>query len=120
MGDRPAAVDRRRLLFWAGYAAAWTALGLWEGTNVIIGQRNGGHPFPAWEPMTWELSSTTLMAALAVFVYQFERRFPLSGPGWSRRLALHVPAAIVFSAIHTAGMIGIRKVVYAIEGRYYD
>jgi sensor histidine kinase YesM len=112
--------DRRRVLFWACYVAAWTALGLWEASNVIIGRRNGGQPIDAWEPLTWELSSTALMAVLALFVYAFERRFPLSGPGWLRRLPLHVPAAIVFSAAHTLGMIGIRKWVYSIEGRHYD
>ena len=111
---------RNRALFWLAYAAAWMALGIWEGTNVIIGHRNSGEPIAAWEPMTWELSSTVLMAVLAVCVYWFERRFPLSGPHWLRRLPVHVPAAIAFSAVHTLGMVGIRKLVYAIEGRYYD
>jgi two-component system LytT family sensor kinase len=111
---------RRRLLFWACYAAAWAALGLWEASNVIIGRRNSGQPIDAWEPLTWELSSTALMAVLAVLVYHFERRFPLSGPGWLRRLPVHAPAAIVFSAVHTLGMVGIRKWVYALAGSYYD
>jgi sensor histidine kinase YesM len=113
-------VPRRRGLFWLAYAAAWIALGLWEATNVIIGHRNAGQPIAAWEPLTWELSSTVLMAALALAVYRFEGRFPLSGPQWLRHLPVHVPAAIVFSALHTLGMVGIRKVVYAIVGRYYD
>ncbi|HSE11390.1 MAG TPA: histidine kinase, partial [Rudaea sp.] len=118
MTDIPA--RRSRALFWIAYAAAWTALGVWEGTNVIIGHRNSGQPIAPWEPMTWELSSTALMAVLAVCVFWFERRFPLSGPHWLRRLPLHIPAAIAFSAVHTLGMVGIRKVVYAVEGRYYD
>src|SRR5512146_1391138 len=118
MTDIPA--RRNRALFWIAYAAAWTALGVWEGTNVIIGHRNSGQPIAPWEPMTWELSSTALMAVLAVCVFWFERRFPLSGPHWLRRLPLHIPAAIAFSAVHTLGMVGIRKVVYAVEGRYYD
>jgi len=116
----PPATGHNRILFWAGYAAAWAALGVWEGTNVIIGHRNSGQSIAAWEPMTWELSSTALMAVLAVLVYHFERRFPLSGWHWPRRLPAHVPAAIVFSAVHTLGMVAIRKWVYAIEGRYYD
>lgn len=114
------APERRRLLFWACYAAAWGALGLWEASNVIIGRRNNGQAIDAWEPLTWELSSTALMAVLAVLVFMFERREPLSGPGWLRRLPLHIPAAIVFSAVHTIGMVAIRKWVYAIEGRHYD
>jgi signal transduction histidine kinase len=111
---------RRRPLFWIGYAAAWIGLGLWLGINVVVGHRNSGQPIAAWEPMTWELSSVALMAVLAVFVYYFERRHPLSGEHWLRRLPLHVPAAVLFSAVHTLGMIGIRKGVYALAGSHYD
>ncbi|MDR3387094.1 MAG: histidine kinase [Rudaea sp.] len=111
---------RSRTLFWVGYAAAWAALGLWLAVNVIIGRRNGGQPIAAWEPMTWELSSAALMAVLAVLVYKFERRVPLTGRDWLRRLPLHVPAALVFSAVHTFGMVGIRRLVYAIAGSRYE
>jgi two-component system LytT family sensor kinase len=44
----------------------------------------------------------------------------LSGPGWTKRLPLHVPAALVFSALHTLGMVGIRHVVYDFAGDRYD
>jgi LytS/YehU family sensor histidine kinase len=57
---------------------------------------------------------------LAVLVYRFERRWPLSGPHWLRRLPLHVPAVFVFSALHTLGMVGIRDVVYKAFGDRYD
>ena len=110
----------RRPLFWIGYAAAWVALGTWLGINVIIGHRNSGQPIAAWEPLTWELSSTTVMGVLAVLVYRFEQRWPLSGPHWSRRLPLHLPAAVLFSAVHTLGMVAIRKAVYALAGASYD
>ncbi len=118
--DAPSKVERSRALFWLGYAAAWVAVGLWLGLNVVIGLRNSGRSMPAWEPVTWELSSAVVMAVLAVCVYAFERRWPLSGPHWMRRLPLHVPAALVFSALHTLGMVGIRRVVYSIFGSHYD
>jgi two-component system LytT family sensor kinase len=117
--DRPSR-DRSPILFWIAYAGAWLALGTWLGLNVIIGHRNSGQPIAAWEPLTWELSSALVMGALAVFVYRFERRFPLSGADWLRRLPIHVLAAIVFSAIHTVGIVGIRKLVYAAHGARYD
>ena len=119
--DAPVASrDRSRALFWLGYAALWIGLGTWLGINVVIGHRNSGQPIAAWEPMTWELTSTLTLAVLAVFVYRYERRFPLSGPGWAGRLAVHVPAAIAFSALHTLGMVSLRKAVYALEGARYD
>lgn len=112
--------DRYRLLPWFAYACAWLTLGLWLGVNAIIGRRNGGMPIAAWEPLTWELSSVVLMAVLAVLVYRYERRFPLSGPNWLQRLPMHVPAAIAFSAVHTFGMVTIRRFVYALQGARYD
>jgi two-component system, LytTR family, sensor kinase len=113
-------VERSRVAFWLRYSAAWIAVGLWLGLNVVIGFRNSGRSMPAWEPVTWELSSAVVMAVLAVCVYYFERRWPLSGPHWPRRLPLHVPAALVFSALHTLGMVGIRDIVYKAFGSRYD
>ncbi len=115
----PVSPSRRRWLFWLVYVAAWLGLGLWLALNVIIGARNAGRPIPAWEPLTWELSSVVWMAGLAVLVYYFERRVPLSGAGWPQRLLLHIPVAIGFSAVHTLGMIGVRKIVYAIHAGVY-
>lgn len=112
--------QRSRMVFWLCYAAAWIAVGLWLGLNVVIGFRNSGRAIAAWEPVTWELSSAAVMAVLAVGVYRFERRWPLSGPHWLRRLPLHVPAVFVFSALHTLGMVGIRDVVYKAFGDRYD
>jgi len=120
MNALPARCDPVRVLFWIAYGAAWLALGLWLAINVIIGHRNNGPPIASWEPLTWELSSTLIMSVLAVLVYRYEQRVPLSGPGWLRRLLFHVPAAIVFSAIHTFGMVSIREIVYKIAGSHYD
>lgn len=114
------AAERSRVRFWIGYAAAWIAVGAWLGLNVVIGFRNSGRSIPSWEPVTWELSSAVVMAVLAVCVYAFERRWPLSGPRWPSRLPLHVPAALVFSALHTIGMVSIRRGVYAAFGSHYD
>src|SRR3954453_10806998 len=107
---------RRRLRFWLIWIAGWTALGVWLGVNVIVGRRNGGMPIAAWEPLTWELSSALVMALLCVAVYKFEQHWPLSGAARWRHLPLHVAGALVFSAVHTLGMVGIRKIVYAIAG----
>jgi two-component system, LytTR family, sensor kinase len=118
--DPTAPPPRRRILPWIGYAGAWLGIGLWLGINVVIGHRNSGSHVPAWEPMTWGLSSAAVIALLAIAVYRFERRYPLSGSDWLRRLPIHIPAAIVFSLVHTLGMVGIRKIVYALNGGSYD
>ena len=120
MDTAPAMRDRSRVLFWLAYVCAWIAVGVWLGVNVVIGHRNSGQPIPPWEPMTWELSSALVMCVLSVLVYRYERRVPLSGPGWLKRVPLHIPAALVFSAIHTLGMVGLRRFVYEIAGSRYD
>lgn len=106
--------------FWLAYAAGWFALGLWNGINAIIGLRNAGSALPAWKPMSWELTSASVVAVLAVAVARFERRVPLSGPGWSRRWPAHVPAVLAFSLLHTLAMVGLRQLVYAAHGADYD
>lgn len=105
---------------WLAYAAAWLAIGLWLGINVVVGHRNSGETIPPWEPMTWELSSAAVMALLALALAAFERRFPLSGAGWTRRLWPHLLAVPVFSLLHTVGMVAIRKGVYLLQSRTYD
>ncbi|MET0225923.1 MAG: hypothetical protein ABW187_05735, partial [Dokdonella sp.] len=110
---------RSRARFWLGYFAAWLGLGLWLGLNVIIGHRNSGSGIAPWEPLTWELSSVVLMSVLAIAVFHVERRFPLSGSDALRRLPLHLAAALVFSLLHTCGMVAIRQVVYAAHASVY-
>ena len=112
--------NRGGFLFWTAYTGAWLALGLWLGVNAIIGFRNAGRPIASWEPLSWELSSVAVMALLVIAVYRFERRYPLSGADWWKRLPIHVPAVIVFSLVHVAGMVGIRRIVYSLHGRHYD
>lgn len=109
-----------RPMFWLAYAGAWAALGCWLGLNSFIGLRNGGSEIPAWKPLTWELSSAAVVALLAIAVYRFERRFPLSGVDWLRRVPLHLPAAFAFSLAHVVGFVALRKLVYAAHGAQYD
>lgn len=109
-----------RVRFWLTYAGAWLALGLWQGINTIVGLRNFGRSIPAWEPLSWELSSVAVVAVLAVLVSRFERRFPLSGHDWPRHVLWHVPAVLVFSLAHTFAFVGIRRLVYRAFGERYD
>lgn len=108
------------LRFWLVYASVWLALGLWHGVNAIIGLRNAGETLPAWQPLSWELTSVSVIAVLAIAVARFEQRFPLSGAGWPSRLPWHVPAVLAFSLLHTLAMVGLRKLVYALNGAHYD
>jgi hypothetical protein len=76
--------------------------------------------FPAWQPWCWEASSSVVLLALIPGVIALERRWPLRfGAGWRSPL-VHVLASVPFSLIHVAGMVALRKLVYAMAGAYYD
>lgn len=74
----------------------------------------------AWEPWVWESSSALLILLLIPFVKAAERRWPFRFDTWRRSLPWHLLASVAFSLAHVAGMVGLRKLVYAMVGRHYD
>lgn len=75
---------------------------------------------PAWQPWSWEWSSQLLVLALVPAVVAVERRWPLRFDTWRRGLPVHLLASAPFSLIHVGGMIGLRKLAYAMDGQHYD
>ena len=76
--------------------------------------------FTAWQPAVWEASSSLVALALVPAVVVFTRRWPLHLDNWRRLLPLHLLGSIVWSILHVAGMVAIRKAVYASQGQHYD
>ncbi len=72
-----------------------------------------------WEPWVWEFSSAPVVVALLPAVGWMVGRFPPVRKGWPLFLAAHIAGATAFSAVHIAGMVGIRKLVYAAVGKTY-
>jgi two-component system, LytTR family, sensor kinase len=104
---------------WLLYAVLGLLFGLYQGINEMIGLR-GRVDIAAWKPLVWELSSVIVIFALIPFIVRFERRFRLDArPRWQIALA-HTGAALVFSALHVAGMLALRKLAYALVGEQYD
>jgi two-component system LytT family sensor kinase len=102
---------------WVLYAILALLFGLYEGINALVGLRGSG--IAGWKPMVWELSSVVVIFALIPFIVRFERRFRLDDrPRW-RMVAAHACAALVFSALHVAGMLALRKLAYAMVGQHY-
>ena len=114
----PAAAAKRR--HWlAAYFTGWTLLGLWQGINSALGHRGDIPPLPLWQPLTWALSSAMAVAVLALAVYRFEARFVLGGGRTWRHLPAHLLAAVLFTLLHVALMVALRKGVYALAGQHY-
>ena len=76
--------------------------------------------FTGWEPALWEASSAMTALALVPAMVWFTRRWPLHLDNWGRMLPAHLLASVAWSGLHVAGMVGIRKAVYASQGLQYD
>jgi two-component system, LytTR family, sensor kinase len=116
LNDSPLPSSRSR---WALYAVLALLFGVYLGINQIVDLR-GHMEIAAWKPMVWEISSVVVIFALVPFIMRFEGRFRLdSRPRW-RAFIPHACAAVVFSALHIAGMLALRESAYAIAGQHYD
>ncbi|HEV7358527.1 MAG TPA: histidine kinase [Steroidobacteraceae bacterium] len=110
---RPPAARSARVF----YAALALLFGLYLGINQVVGLRGTG--IAGWKPMVWEISSVVVIFALIPLVVRFESHFRLDAhPRW-RIVIAHLSAALIFSALHVAGMLLLRKVAYAVVGQRY-
>lgn len=88
--------------------------------TVLMDYQRDGRPIQAWEPMVWEWSSALMSLALVPAVLWFTRRYPLHFDTWRGRLPLYLAASVGWSLLHVLGMVGIRKLAYAMQGGNYD
>lgn len=102
---------------WPLYIALTVLLGFYQGLNQIIGMR--AMQVMPWKPFLWEISSVVVIVALIPLIVRVEQRFRLDARPRDRIIAAHIATALVFSIVHTAGMIWIRKFVYALVGDTY-
>jgi len=113
--DSPVRTTRLR---WALYAVLVLLFGVYLGINQIVGLRSEP-AIAAWKPLVWEISSAIVVFAMVPFIVRFERRFRLDArPRW-RAFVAHGCAALVFCALHVAGILILRKLAYAAVGQHY-
>jgi hypothetical protein len=85
-----------------------------------IDLRRGQPGFALWQPLVWELTSSVVVGALIPAIVAFERRFPLRLGRVRAHLPWHVAGSVVYCAVHLAGMVALRKGVYAALGEHYE
>ncbi len=101
-------------------------LAIWLAILVVNTTLNGfvsrsDHPHAeSWEPWTWEITSSLVVALLIPLILWFYRRVPLTFGNWRRALPLHLLASIVFCVVHVAGMVMLRVLVYRQMHGQYD
>jgi hypothetical protein len=65
------------------------------------------------EPWILEVTSVLVLIALVPLVARLERWMPLAADSWMTALAAYAVGSIAFSVLHVAGMILLRKLVFA-------
>jgi hypothetical protein len=111
---------------WRAFHRGWLALGAFVlavttmNLLTIVHDRAGdGRPIAAWEPATWEYSSGASIMLFCIIGYQALRLAPPEPRRWGRFLLVHGVATVIFSALHVATMLGLRKLVYLAAGHTY-
>lgn len=79
-----------------------------------------GMPLPWWKPALWEYSSAVLILALIPAIAWLHRRAPVTAENWRWTAPLHLAITPVFSLIHVAGMVLLRKLGSAAMHTHYS
>jgi hypothetical protein len=89
-------------------------------TSVLLEAQRDGDQLDWWRPFTWEVSSLAVNMALAPFIGEAMRRMPPRQDNLLRFFPVHLAITAPYSILHIAGMVGIRKAIYALAGDFYD
>ncbi len=81
-------------------------------TSLIMEYDQRGVAIEAWKPFVWEFSSTGMAFLLVPFILMFDERYPIASESWPRRLMMHIPLSIIYSFLHIAGFVIIRKLIF--------
>ena len=106
-------------LFYGAVAAVALGIGMVNAFSVAQEAAWRGGVYDLRTPLFWELSSIVTIIAVAPVLFIAVRRMRHVS-GWPLRVGLAVAAIIVFSGLHIAGMVGLRKLVMFLAGGAYD
>lgn len=106
-------------LFYGVVAAISLGIGVVNALSVAQDAAWRGAVYDLRTPLFWEMSSiVTIIAVAPVLFFAVRRMREVSR--WPLRLGLALAAIIVFSSLHIAGMVGLRKAVMFLAGGTYD
>jgi hypothetical protein len=78
-----------------------------------------GGSYDAGTQLLWEMTSFAAIILLAPLLFVAVRRMR-HATGWPLRIGLAVAVILVFSSLHIAGMVGLRKLAMLAVGGAYD
>jgi hypothetical protein len=106
-------------LFYGAVAAISLGIGVVNAFSAAQDAAWRGGVYDLRTPLFWELSSIVTIIAVAPVLFVAVRRMR-HVQGWPLRVGLAVAGIVVFSGLHIAGMVGLRKLVMFLAGGTYD
>lgn len=87
-------------------------------TTTLMEARRAGSALPLWEPLCWEATSIIIVAILVWPLAQLLKHWPRQW-AWYWQGLLHLCALLLFSTLHVAAMVALRKLWYAAMHSHY-
>jgi len=106
-------------LLYAAIAVVSLGIGIVNALSAAQDVAWRGGAYDLRTPLFWEISSILVIILVAPVLFVAVRRINRVS-GWPIRLALAGAAIVVFSGLHIAGMVGLRKLVMFLVGGSYD
>src|SRR5829696_7975609 len=82
--------------------AVWVMLGVIYTALIYIEVRAEQHGHAAWRVFTWGILVWLAWAPFTPAMVWLARKYSFVGEAWKRNLAVHLPAFLLISAIHSA------------------
>lgn len=105
------------IAFWV---AVQTLHAVINANSVLHEYAKRGEAIATWQPYLWEFSSMLAILVLIPLIVRFNQKFPLYIKQFKRNLLPHVLITVIFSIVHIALMVGLRKAGYWWLGDSYD
>lgn len=102
---------RNPLQQWLIILGLWTLLGVLYAGPIYFEVRAEGMGHSVWKIFTWGILTWLVWAPLTPVLMWLARRFSLVGETWKRSLAVHIPAFLLSSALHSAAATAITLIV---------
>lgn len=108
-------IDRRVLRRFLAIAVVFMlAVAAVNASSFATDAARFGLPVHPLQPWLLEYTSIAVILALMPLLALWERRFPVEPGNWRILVPAHVAGSLVYSGLHVAGMILLRKAVFAV------
>lgn len=94
--------DTTSIRKWLAIVAVWALLGVIYAGPVYFEVRAEGMNHAAWRVFSWGILTWLAWAPLTPAMIWLARKYSLVDETWKRNLAIHLPAFLLISALHSA------------------